>query len=234
MSILNFIDRFSFKQILSVAILLAILFAVPTTVWLVSQQTKLYSAAHKENLPEGYLAEEEPLGSPSQNPPQVQWVKPFLGKVDDVIIITGKDFGQNPPVKAIYFGSVKADPRDIIKWHDDMIEVMVPDGATSGSITIEEGDKKSSFALPFTIYNTGTQTKVYWQGNSMILENGMNVASAKVLFSDGQGQEAKLEKPQMQTVLFPNLPTKDISHLALYDAGGNLVPFFVNPVDFGF
>lgn len=234
MSLLSFIDRFSFKQILSAAILLAILFAVPTTVWLVNQQTKLYSSAHKENLPAGYFVEEEPFGQASANPPEITSISPFLGKVDDVVLIYGHDFGQNPEDRAIYFGSVKADPKDILKWHDNEINVMVPEGAQSGQITVVEVDKSDTYSLPFTVYDRNTQVRVFWEANNLSMEKGFEVAKARVILASGQEENREIKDPGTITVIWDNIPSKDISYISLQDAAGNPVSFYVNPLEFGF
>jgi hypothetical protein len=234
LNFLRFIDSLSYKQIISIAILLAFLFAVPTTVWLVRQQTRLYSSAHKDKLPKSYSYTEEPFGDPSQNPPKILGLKPFLGKVDDVVIISGRDFGQNPEQRAVFFGGVQAAEEDILKWHDDSIEVMVPEGAVSGLVKVVEVDKEDTYSLPFTVYNYETKTRVYWQGNDLMLANGIFVQRAKIVDSSGREMENYLENPQPVMVLFPNLSSKDIINISLYDNRGNLLPFYVNPPEFGF
>ncbi len=234
MNILNFVDSFSFKQILSVAILLALLFAIPTTVWLVSQQTKLYSAAHKSKLPPGYFVEEQPIGQPSAYPPEISQVKPFLGKVDDVVLILGKNFGENPQQKAIYFGGVKAHEQDLLRWHDGLIEVMVPEGAVSGLIKVVEVDKEDIYPHPFTVYNPNTKTKVFWRGNNLLVQDGFEVAKVKAILAGGQTIEKEIKDHQMQTVLLENVPRNSLLNLTLYNQTGQIIPFFVNPADFGF
>lgn len=236
MGLLQFIDRFSFKQILSIAIILAIVFAVPTTVWLVSQQTRLYSAAHRSNLPPELQGkyEIEPFGQPSANPPKITNVRPFLGKVDDVILIEGQNLGQNPRQRSIFFGSLPADEQDILRWHDDLIEVMVPAGASSGFVKVVEVDKEDTWALPFTVYNTDTKTRVYQQGNNIALENGFDVVLARVVLKNGQVVENKEVLAGPTVALFTSLSAKDIASLALYNRAGQFLPFWVNPIEFGF
>jgi len=232
--ILNFVDKFSFKQILSIAIVLALLFAIPTTVWLVRQQTRLYSSAHRSNLPPEYEYVEEPFGQASENPPIIYGVRPFLGKVDDIVIITGENFGQNPRNRAIYFGEMKAHEQDILKWHDDVIEVMVPEGAVSGQVTVVEVDKQDTYAYPFIVYSGAVKTKVYWQGNSLMIKNGQMVKKAMAVAGGGEVVEGEVSLSQSDGVLLPELSNKNISSLVLYDGAGNLVPFYVDPLDFGF
>ncbi len=235
MNLLRFIDSLSYKQLISIAIILATVFAVPTTVWLVQQQTRLYSSAHKDKLPKEYVVTQEPFGQPSLNPPKILNVRPFLGKVDDVVVIYGRDFGQNPEKRAIYFGGIKVAEEDILKWHNDVIEVMVPEGALSGFIKVVEVDKEDTYSLPFTVYDVNTKTRVYWQGNDLMLENGFFVQRVKIVAADGQVMENYLQDSQERTaVLFPNLPTKDIVNISLYDNRGSFVPFYVNPLEFGF
>lgn len=234
MNLLYFIDSFSFRQILSAAVVLAILFAIPTTVLLVSQQTRLYSSAHKDKLPANYEVVAEPFGQPSVNPPKIERLKPFLGKVDDVVFIYGRDFGQNPRDRAIYFGGVKAHEEDILRWHNDRIEVMVPEGAVSGSVKVVDAGEEDTFGLPFIVYDTSVKTRVFWQGNDLMVENGSEVAKAVAVTASGQVLQGSLVTGQKVSPLLTNLPTRDILNLALYNRSGILVSFFVNPLDFGF
>jgi hypothetical protein len=234
MNLLQYIDRFSFKQVLSAAIIVAIVFAIPTTVWLVNQQTRLYSAAHKSKLPPSFLAEAEPFGAPSANPPKIDSITPFLGKVDDIVIIKGKDFGQNPQQRAIWFGTTKADEQDIIRWHDDEIQVMVPDGASSGLVKVVEVDKEDTYSLPFTIYDANTQVRVFWQGSNLAVENGFSVQRVKLVLRSGQTTEAEVRDQKTVTTLLENVPSHDFANLSLYDKNGQLVSFYVNPTEFGF
>ncbi len=232
MSVLDFVDRYSFKQILSIAILLAVLFALPTTVWLVSQQTRLYSSAHKENLPANNYTQEA-YGQPSAFPPKITRVRPFLGKVDDVVIIEGENFGQNPQNRAIYFGSVRADERDILMWHDNRIDVMVPNGAPSGMIKVVEIDKETTAPYPITIYDKQTPVRVYWDNQSLVADNAFNVSRVLAITGNGQQFQANISGAG-KTVLLSNLPTKDLMQITLYDRAGNQVSFWVNPIDFRF
>ncbi len=241
MSLLAFIDRFSFRQILSAALILAITFAVPTTVFLIIQQTRLYSSAHKSKLPANYELVKEPFGQPSKRPPQIDYLRPFLGKVDDVVFIFGRDFGQNPPSREIYFGGVKAHEEDILRWHDDLIEVMVPEGAVSGLVKVVDNHQEGVSDWPFIVYDETVKTRVFWQvpagvgqGNRLMVENGWAVARAVAVTSSGQVFQASLKPGTAIMPLVENLPSRDLKSLVLYDQNGLLIPFFVNPLDFGF
>lgn len=234
MNLLQFIDRFSFKQILSVALILAVLFAIPTTVLLVQQQTRLYSSAHRANLPANYEVVVEPFGPPSLNPPKIERVSPFLGKVDDVVFIFGRDFGQNPQDRAVYFGGVKAHEEDILKWHNDLIEVMVPFGAVSGLVRVVDAGKEDTFGLPFTVYDTATKTRVFWQGNNLMVEAGSRIAKAVAVTAGGQTFQREVRGDARINLLLDNLPSRNLLALALYDKNGLSVSFYLNPLDFGF
>jgi len=234
LSLLSFVDRFSYKQILAVGILLAVLFAIPTTVLLVRQQTRLYSSAHKANLPANYEVVVEPFGQPSANPPKIKQIKPFLGKVDDVVFIYGRDFGQNPQDRSIYFGGVKVHEEDILKWHNEVIEVMVPLGAESGPVRVMVAGRENTYGLPFTVYDMTTKRKVFWQGNDLMVEEGFNAARVLAVMANGEQREGSVSINQPVGLLLAGLPSRDLAALVLYDAAGRLLPFFVNPPDFGF
>ncbi len=67
-----------------------------------------------------------------------------------------------------------------------------------------------------------------------MVNNGQIVKKAVAVTGDGEVIEGQVSLLEPDGVLLPGLPNKSVSSLALYDDTGNLVPFYVNPIDFGF
>lgn len=232
MSILKSIDKFSYSTIVSAGFLLAICFAIPVSILVVQQQTKISSSAKIEK-PTVIPRLITDYGQPASSPIEVSRVYPFLGKSGDELIILGKNLGTNPKDKQISIGGVVIEENDLTVWQDNMITLLLPDNARSGYIDIRSGQFNWRSPYPFTIYSQQTQTQVRKTDNILtIISTNANItkASYNILGS----------KPVIVPVVLTNgnasfeVPGGEIDHLALYDSGNNLVSFFVNPIEFDF
>lgn len=236
MKILKFIDRFSFSQLASVGVVLGLLITLPVAVLLTQQETKLLSQAAREApvtptpivygpLPEGL--------------PVIETILPFLGKVGDSLLVRGKNFGNNPREKAAFFNQQVLTPAEIVRWEDGELELTIPQGAVSGFLRIQVGGREAAWERPITVYNATTKTQVRKEGQRLSVVNAAGLKTVKVWFQ-GQGglAEINFETPltvgPTPRVLVEQLPGARIESLAFYDARGNLLPFFVNPAEFGF
>ena len=234
--ILQKIDELSFSQIASIGLTLGLLAVLPVGVNLVQRETKLLSRAAQEvpvnPTPVVY-------GPVPALPPEIFSVSPFLGKIGDSLIIRGKNFGNNPREKAVFFGQKELLAKEIVRWEDQEIEVLVPGGADSGFLQIRVGGREIGWSRPITVYSVTTKTQAKKQGNSVLVANGQNLAEVKLwLAGRSEVLSRKFDPPlavgSIPQVFLEDLPQKKIESLALYDPTGNFVPFFVNPLEFGF
>jgi hypothetical protein len=233
MSILGTIDRLSYKKILSIGFLLAVAFSIPTTLLLVDQQTKLSSSAHVEKPPVIPRAKQN-YGPAAQTQIEVTRVYPFLGKAGDELVILGGNFGTNPAEKRLTVGGVDLQETDIDVWQDNMITAYLPANANSGLVEIQSGSFHWISKAPFTIYDTKTQTQIKKAGNSLIVVSPTsNIAKMTYSMVNGQITEVKTKLAANGTFEL-TIPNGEVDTLALYDSENRLIPFYVDPLEFGF
>jgi hypothetical protein len=232
MSILKSIDNLSYGKILSVGFVMAIAISLPISILLVQQQTKLSSSAHIDRPTVTSIANTV-YGSPAAAAIEVNRVYPFLGKSGDEVVILGKNFGTNPQDKQFVIGLTNINQENINVWQDNMITLTLPGEIQSGIINIKSGSFTWTSKLPFIIYNEKTQTQVKKSGDTLtIISPNPNIT--KVAYNTlGSAETSAPIKMKSGIFNFP-VPTGEIDHLVLYDVSGNLIPFYVSPIEFDF
>jgi len=113
---------------------------------------------------------------------------PSVGKIGQLVTITGTNFGAYPKAAAVYFGTTKA---EIVSIEDTKIVVKVPDGA-SGPLTIRVWTKTTVTEQSFTILPSakidGVSPAIGIEG-AIVKINGVNFGTDKnaviVRFNNG-------------------------------------------------
>lgn len=232
MKIIKSVNKLSYKSILSMGFLLALTFSIPTTLLLVNQQTRLSSSA-KIDKPLVIPRARENYGNPARAQIEVSRVYPFLGKSEDELVILGRNFGDNPADRELVVGDSVVGANDIDTWQDDMISVFVPVGAQSGQIQIRSGSFSWTSKYPFIVYDGKTQTQVRRNGNNIIISSPASIKRLTYSIVGGAvGESGVMIDTNGNFAL--TIPSGEINHLALYDAANELVPFLVDPTEFGF
>lgn len=238
MSFFNQIDRLSFKQVISIAFVLTLVFAVPVTVVLVQQKTRLASrAAYVKPSPatiEMNIMEVEKGPIPSE-PSEIGRAFPFLGKVGDTVFLQGKNFGKNPASKSLKLGGAVVADYDIAVWENDLIEFAVP-AVKSGVVELKVGNHPVSVSYPFTVYDQGTKLKLKKKGDMIVGINAKDVDSVKAWLGDdthvipveGVVPAAEGERSILDTGGEPVLS------ISLYNKANQMIPFYVDPTEWGF
>lgn len=237
MSFFNTFDRISFVKIFSIAIFLSLLFGLPLTVLLVKQQTRINSRAYEK--PEVMVADKPSPGPIPVQPPILGRVFPWVGKPGDIIWIQGKNFGNNPAVKSLKIGGIKVLEADIAGWEDDQIQAIIPQEAQQGGVVeIKVGQHPTVTSLPIVLYNKQAKIKLFKKGNLITAKNGGAIAKIKAWLGD-ENIPTELVEGQIkgsQTGITSVLDTagKPILTILLYDSSGQILPYYVDPVEFGF
>jgi hypothetical protein len=207
---------------------------IPAVVYLSSRQTRLSSSAHVSKLPVSLQKPKQAFGEPPAEEPLIIQVWPFLGKVDDLVVIKGKNFGQNPQLRQLRFGAIKAVEEDINWWVPDQIEATVPESAISGPVILRAGKWQITTDYPFTVYDKNTKTRIKKQAGRLTVSQAGNLSSAKIwLIGEKEPLELKELKPA-EEIFLADIGEKEILSIGLYDEKGNLIPFYVEPSEFGF
>jgi hypothetical protein len=237
MSVLNSIDRISYGKIISLGVFLALLFGVPTTVLLVRQRTQITSRAYQK--PEIMVESNEPPGPIPTQPPRIGRVFPWVGKVGDVIWVQGFDLGNSPASKNLTIGGVAITEADIAGWRDDQIQAIIPAGTKQGGIVeVRVGNHPVSRSLPIVLYDRNTKIKLIKRGNLILALNGGEIAKVQAWTGDEntptQFVEGEIQgNPGGETPVFDTAGLPMLT-LLLFDRNGTILPYYVDPVEFGF
>lgn len=246
MSLLERIDRLSFTKVISIAFILAIILAIPTTVILIRQRARFVPEAFYqkpelvESKPEPVESKEVlPLGRIQSDPPKIDRVFPWVGKAGDIIWIQGENFGNNPRVKKLTIAGVILEDDDITSWLDKQIQAIIPQGARQGGVVeVKIGQHPLSSSLPIVLYSNDTKIKLTKKGNIISALNGQSIDKVKVWMGDENIPLEVLEVVDISLSLAeaPLFDTegKPILTILLYDKKGQILPYYVNPVEFGF
>lgn len=224
------IEKTSFKKLLGLSLVLAMALTIPIAVLLTQEQTKIKSSAYFEKPT---LLSPTPIqyGTPSAGTPNITLVWPFLGKEGDTVLIYGTDFGNNPSDKSLTLGTQTIGEKDILHWTPDLIEFNIPNGLQDGSfesISLTVASQKTIWGHPFTIYSKNTQIQISKPNDHLYVINYPKEGKIIIDFEDG----VKIENDLSTDIPLPE--GKTILSLELRDANGTPLPFFVNPMEFGF
>ncbi len=238
MSFLKKIDELSFLKIIAFSALLSLLVSLPIVILLVQQQTEIRSKAYEK--PKLIVTKEKIFPGPiPNNPPKIGRVFPWVGKIGDIVWIQGENFGNNPSVKRLIIGGVALPEEMITSWRDTEIQAIIPEGAKQGGIVqVRVGQHPMSSSLPFSLYDKETKTKLTKKDNLISVVNGQNVSKAKIWTGDENIQTEEREIPLVvnngkETPIF-DTGGKPILSILLYDNSGQIIPYFVDPREFGF
>lgn len=228
MNILKFIDQLSFKKIVLLSFVAALVLAIPLSVWVVQQQTRLDSEAFfSQPKP---IAPDKKYGPVSAGQPQITLVWPFLGKIGDAVLIYGFNFGNNPLEKTLTIGSRVVPEDDIKKWTPELIEFVIPPNSQSEPISLKVAGKTALWDYPFTVYDLDTKIQVTEKDNIVRVINPPAGAGAKIKLYFRNGDF--LESSDFKQTSYPE--DKEIISVEIVDANNNSLPFFVEPDEFGF
>ncbi len=237
---LKTIDQLSFKKVISISLFIAILLGVPVGTYLVGQQTRIRShAAYQKPKPVNSTDIKATPGPLPTQAPAIGRVFPWVGKVGDIAWLQGKNFGTNPVDKRLTIGGVTVSENDIASWEDTQIQAIIPQGALQGgSADIRVGSYPNSQSLPMVIYDTTAKVKLHIRNNVLTAENAGVVVKALIWTGDDQvlTQNHNVDinpLPTGETMIFDTQGLPLLSVLLL-DGKGNIVPYYVDPIEFNF
>jgi eukaryotic-like serine/threonine-protein kinase len=108
-------------------------------------------------------------------PPVISSISPLIAGPGAIITILGQNFNVNILTDSVLFNKTKA---KIINATSSQIKVRVPQGASSGPITVSSTCKSVSSSMPFVFSNKGI---VYASGNSGIC-HAIDISSGTVIW----------------------------------------------------
>jgi len=237
MNMLKNIDSLSFGKILSLSLVIAIIIAVPVGVVIIQKETRIGSRAAYEK-PQLATQPKATPGPIPQQAPFIGRVYPWVGKIGDIVWLQGQYFGSNPINKSLAIGGIPISDNNIEAWEDTQIQTLIPKDAKQGGIVeLTIGDYPTSQSLPFVLYDQNTKTKLRKKENIISIENGDTVSKAVVWTGDNEIETAKHEGivvPENGKAQIFDTQGLPLLSIILLDSQGKIVPYYVDPLEFGF
>ncbi len=225
--LLKFFDRISFKKLFALTFIVAVVISAPIVVWTAQQQTKSDIGAYFDK-PEP-IAPQKIYGPIPAGEPQITLVWPFVGKVNDAVLIHGLNFGNNPKEKTLLLGNQRV-PEDYIKnWTPELIEFLIPPNSNFGPISVNIAGKQNTWPFPFTVYELATNLQVTEKDGIVWTKNTSQ--PVKIILYMDDGEVIENDNPQ-EGMTYPT--DKKIVSVKVVDQNNNSLPFFVEPSEFGF
>jgi len=228
----KFVEEISFKKLVGLSFVLALLLTVPVSVWVVQQETKTVGQAFFEK-PKPITPTPAEYGSPPTGQPQINLVWPFLGKTGDVILVEGENFGQNPKDKTLMIGDQLVTQEEINQWTPTLVEFKIPSlpaGSLAEPLTLSVAGQSASWNRPLTIYDLATTLQVKKDGRYLKVAHAPDNIKIEVYFQDGE----KISVPVPGAGGIFLREEKPILSLRVLDSHQQPLPFFVEPGEFGF
>ncbi len=226
---MNFFQKIaqsSYKEIVGLTVLVTVVVSIPVTLLAVQKETQLEGTAGTGKTPHSFT---KPSGETklSTGEPNLSLVWPFLGKVGDAVLIEGENLNQGKGSRAILVGGEVVSEDDIYRWEDEVIEFAVPEGSGSGAVRVQMAGETLTWPYPFTVYDRGTEVRVVRVNNSLEVLNSPEDVELEV-YLEGGVEPLWSDEPSVE------IPEASVLSVAVRDSNGNLLPFYVEPQEFGF
>lgn len=156
----NIYERISrtltWKRIISFNVALLVVLVIPLSVRLVQQDTENRSGAAGELEPAPVI----PPPNYPVNPPQIERVTTFYGKVGDTIVLIGTNFGDYQWESKVYVGNVEAPKEAVIRWSPTILEVKIPEAARTGKVWVSVNGQKAEWEGNLVLYESAKAAQV--------------------------------------------------------------------------
>ncbi len=238
MKFLKTIDQLSYKTVISIGLMIAVLFSVPIGVYLNSRTESSYKASYaayiKPTIQEKTL---KPFGHLPTSKPRLGRVFPWVGKEGDIVWIQGSNFGDNPRDRELKVGSVLVENSLIDLWEDDIIQFYLPEGVKQGaSVSIRIGEYPVINSLPIIIYDKNTKIKLIKNNDNISLKNPSDFIKKAIVWTGDDEIPTKKTIYSIDSSSGFIFNTKGLPLLSilLIDDNNSLIPYYVDPIEFGF
>ncbi|KKS80334.1 MAG: hypothetical protein UV55_C0042G0009 [Candidatus Gottesmanbacteria bacterium GW2011_GWC1_43_10] len=239
------LNRLSYPTILFIASCVTIACVLPLWIYIARQQTRLATKA-METIPLVEIVkpastlsnrgEPTPMTGPVPlNPPTITRVYPWVGKVGDVIIIEGKNFGVYPKNRRLAVGGAVVEETSISDWQDSRIEALIPPDPQQGDTAAIRIDTHPIVeSIPLVFYDETATVRLRKHGDVIAGEGLSGLIHVSLWTANGKREMTVIAQPNEKTTLFTLSPNEEILSLLLSDEKGTLIPYSLNPTEFGF
>ena len=236
------LNRLSYPTVLFIAASLTAFAILPIWIYIRGQQTRIVTRA-VETIPLFPTKIPTPINGPiPASTPTIIRAYPWIGKAGDVIIIEGTNFGSYPKNRRLSIGDVMVPDINISSWEDTRIEAIIPNSPKQGgTIALRINAYPIVESLPLVFYDQTTIIRLRKQGSVVSVE-GLSGDIRATLYTQSFGSFGSAQDKRETTIignggsttLFTLQPSEEISSIILTDAKGTVIPYTLNPTEFGF
>ena len=233
------LNALSWSTTLFIAGGLTVASGLPLWMYVANQKTNIISKAVAPTSTPSVLPSPTD-GSIPTNPPTLTRVYPWIGKVGDTIVIEGTHFGTYPKNRQLTIAGQLVSDDQISSWTDTQIIASIPSGPIQGTpLTLTIGTYPSIESIPLVFYDASATVRLT-KTNTIISASGLTGTVTITLYTQNETPlNSKREititaKPNEPTVLFTLQPSEEISSLIITNEKGTIIPYSLNPTEFGF
>lgn len=239
--LVSFVISLSYPRIVISAIMTGVLIgAVTVTVRILgrpARDIRLGDQSIGTVAPAAPQITKRPPGPVPLQSPRLTRVFPWVGKAGDIVIIDGEHFGDNPKEKQLSIGGIAVTETQILDWTDQQIQAFIPAGAAQGgTVDITIGAHPSAISLPIALYDTATRLQLKKTGTAVVAASLPDQIRIVRWWGD-LGDSVQLHEASRTDSSDPALfdtQGEEILSLLLFDSSGAILPYFVDPEEFGF
>ena len=145
----------SWKRIIGFNLVLFLVLIIPLSVSLTQQSADNRSNAAAVESPSPMPPANYPTGSP-----KIDRVSMFFGKTGDTVVILGSNFGDYKWGSHVYVGNVEATTDSIVRWSNNILEIKIPSGATTGKVWVAINGKQAAWEGSLLLYDVARSAKI--------------------------------------------------------------------------
>lgn len=177
-----------------------------------------------------------PPGPVPSQPPRLTRVFPWVGKVGDIVLIEGEQFGNNPIEKQLSIGGIRITEAHILDWTDREIQAFIPDEAAHGErIEVRIGTHPAALSLPMSLYDRATKLQLKKTGTIISASSPDQIHSIRWWGTSGNSVKMhEVTRSAFSDSILFDTQGEEIRSLLLYDTTGASLPYYVDPDEFGF
>lgn len=230
----------SYKTVAMIGVGLTLLSILPVLLYVTQQQTRTVSQATAPT-PTEMISSVPTSGPIPDQPPLITRVYPWVGKVGDAIVIEGAHFGNFPQNHTLTIAGQPVSDEAITSWEDTQIITSIPPNSQQGGVAaVRISSYPTAISQALALYDE-TATIQLTQQDSTVTAIGLTEPVTVILVtSSDKGKSLNTEKLTIspsssdQTPLFSLKDNEEILSLLLQNDAGIILPYSLNPTDFGF
>jgi len=229
------LNQLSYPTVIFIASCITLVSILPLWIYISGQQTRIATRAVETPsvVPTSIPTSTE--GMMPANPPTITRAYPWIGKVGDVIIIEGKNFGAYPKNRRLAIGGMVVADALISQWSDTQIEASIPSNPKSGEPAALRIDTHPiAQSQPLVFYDQTATVRLQKQGAVVSVEGVSGEIRATLFTQNGKRETTVTGTGQETVTLFTLAPSEEILSIMLADEKGSFIPYSINPTEFGF